>query len=346
MKKVGKPWWKWVSSKELENVKSQLRETKKNQVESVKSAKIGQTLKVNELKSPVHKFSIPHINVITATPFGSLKAQKGTHLDANSDSSENVSKCDNHDELKNENSTSGADKEEVDVFDVKYEEAEIVRNSENPPHKKEESSPKRRLSDIYPEYEPIRRLSADVRDADKAKSQIEVESQDVDHERVNSDGQSPQMTIVEQEKPVASLSVLTEDASRRFSKLAPAPTDSPHAKKVGTFSVIPTEKKKSVHDTSGELLQTDMPIVCEPNVIVSETINQTGLVLQPRPKPVASLSPLTDEASRKFSQLAPAPTDSPHAKQMGAFSVIPTENKKGIIFGSEMNEDKGQDDPL
>ena len=93
---------------------------------------------------------------------------------------------------------------------------------------------------------------------------------------------------------MASLDVLPDEASRKFSQLDPAPIDSPNAKMVGSFAVIPTEKPKDV----------------EPM------------------KPVASLDVLSDEASRRFSKLEPAPIDSPSAKQVGSFSVIPTEKPK------------------
>ena len=102
-------------------------------------------------------------------------------------------------------------------------------------------------------------------------------------------------------KPVAGLAVLSDDASRKFSQLAPAPTDSPNAQQVGNFSVIPTEKT------------LDVPAKA------------------PEDKPVASLAVLSDDASRKFSQLAPAPEDSPHAKIVGNFAVIPTERKPSKV---------------
>ena len=96
--------------------------------------------------------------------------------------------------------------------------------------------------------------------------------------------------------PEATTIELPDEASRKFSQLAPAPKNNPLAHQVGQFSVTPTEGQSPPTPSKPRLIQE--------NILV-----------------------IDDEAiSRKFSQLAPAPSNSPHAVQVGGkFTMIPTE---------------------
>ena len=103
--------------------------------------------------------------------------------------------------------------------------------------------------------------------------------------------------------PIASTIELPEDASRKFSQLAPAPKDSPLSQQVGQFSVTPTEGQSN----------TASPTSLKPALLHGQ---------------LSSLRQEEDYTSRKFSQLAPAPSNSPHAVQVGGkFTMIPTEAK-------------------
>ena len=104
--------------------------------------------------------------------------------------------------------------------------------------------------------------------------------------------------------PLASTIALPEDASRKFSQLAPAPKDNPLALKVGQFSVTPTEGKSDLQE---------------------ENIDKPCSIPEHRTLQIEDAA-----ASRKFSQLAAAPSNSPHAIQVGQkFTMIPTEKKHG-----------------
>ena len=96
--------------------------------------------------------------------------------------------------------------------------------------------------------------------------------------------------------PQATTIELPDEASRKFSQLAPAPKNNPLAHQVGQFSVTPTEGQSS--PTSSK------PTSIQENILMVDD----------------------DAISRKFSQLAPAPSNSPHAVQVGGkFTMIPTE---------------------
>ena len=104
--------------------------------------------------------------------------------------------------------------------------------------------------------------------------------------------------------PQASTIALPEDASRKFSQLAPAPKDNPLALKVGQFSVTPTEGKSD---------------------LTEENIDRPCSIPEHKTLQIEDAA-----ASRKFSQLAAAPSNSPHAIQVGQkFTMIPTEKKHG-----------------
>ena len=104
--------------------------------------------------------------------------------------------------------------------------------------------------------------------------------------------------------PEASTIALPEDASRKFSQLAPAPKDNPLALKVGQFSVTPTEGKSD---------------------LTEENIDRPCSIPEHKTLQIEDAA-----ASRKFSQLAAAPSNSPHAIQVGQkFTMIPTEKKHG-----------------
>ena len=92
-----------------------------------------------------------------------------------------------------------------------------------------------------------------------------------------------------------------EKSSRRFSKLPPAPRDSPNAKTVGHFAVIPTLQEEDTHEApSGQ------PEAAE-------------IILTP-----VTMLDLHNEKSRRFSQLPPASSDSPNAVKLGSkFTMIP-----------------------
>ena len=110
--------------------------------------------------------------------------------------------------------------------------------------------------------------------------------------------------IKSNELPQASTIALPEDASRKFSQLAPAPKDNPLALKVGQFSVTPTEGKSD---------------------LTEEAIDRPCSMPEHRTLQIQDAS-----ASRKFSQLAAAPSNSPHAIQVGQkFTMIPTEKTHG-----------------
>ena len=111
------------------------------------------------------------------------------------------------------------------------------------------------------------------------------------------------------ELPQASTIELPDDASRKFSQLAPAPKDGPLSQQVGQFSVTPTEGQAS----------SAAPTSVNPATQHSQfsALGQDSLI-----------SVGDDPTSRKFSQLAPAPSNSPHAVQVGEkFTMIPTEAK-------------------
>jgi predicted transcriptional regulator len=93
---------------------------------------------------------------------------------------------------------------------------------------------------------------------------------------------------------------LPDEASRKFSQLAPAPKNNPLSHQVGQFSVTPTE---------GQSSSTSSPTSSKPGSITENILMVDD-----------------DAISRKFSQLAPAPSNSPHAIQVGGkFTMIPTE---------------------
>ena len=329
LKKTAKPWWKWVSKTNLEMNKRRLREMNQCHVKDNTIPEID----INMVESVLPKFSVPSIYVITATPFGSLREQK---------------KLNQVPEVPVENVNPAKEEcntlKEIPVSNVGNEVDNGPCNMEQKmikgPEDKLEGNTQKVSNIVYEEYEPIRRLSADIREGkisnlyDVAKNDERIEC------HVSQDSKVEDITGVENSnKLVASLPALTEDDSRRFSKLAPAPADSPHAKQVGTFSVIPTEKKKSIRQL--EDVSINVPLDME--TIVIKLSDQIPSAVKPEPKPIASLSVLSDEASRKFSQLAPAPTDSPHSKQIGTFSVIPTEKKKSLpqcSIGLDENEGK------
>ena len=111
------------------------------------------------------------------------------------------------------------------------------------------------------------------------------------------------------ELPQASTIELPEDASRKFSQLAPAPKDGPLSQQMGQFSVTPTEGQAS----------SASPTSVNPATQSGQfsSLGQDSLI-----------SVVDESTSRKFSQLAPAPSNSPHAVQVGEkFTMIPTEAK-------------------
>ena len=111
------------------------------------------------------------------------------------------------------------------------------------------------------------------------------------------------------ELPQASTIELPEDASRKFSQLAPAPKDSPLAHQVGQFSVTPTEGQASPKSS----------LSLKPTAVHSQLSSL---------RKENTISVEEESTSRKFSQLAPAPSNSPHAVQVGGkFTMIPTEAK-------------------
>ena len=288
MKKTAKPWWKWIPRQELDIIRKDLKGVKDN-------LEVNKPVTIEE-NDPSLTFSIPHINVINPTPPGSLRNAEVKKPRKPIQGSQ--------DEQPKEDSAAEIISEPVDPQNDEPSILDLVARSV-----------KQVDTGVceYPEYEPLRRLSQDLREAKKREEEEALKAFD------NIDGGAPiiqdevtpkvvENTSSTRKKPVAGLTVLADNASRKFSQLAPAPTDSPNAKKVGFFSIIPTEKKRSLP--------------------ASDVSDQDVKSLEKQyEKPVASLAVLSNEASRKFSQLAPAPTDSPHAKKIGTFSIIPTERR-------------------
>ncbi len=137
----------------------------------------------------------------------------------------------------------------------------------------------------------------------------------------------------EEEEPKAETTDTTEvgtsliapeqERSRRFSNLPPASTESPAAKKVGSFAVIPTESPEARPPQP----QQEQPQ--EEQVQVQVHTPEPGP--EPDPEPVDAkpgsllVEPSNGEKSRRFSKLPPASTDSPLAVKMGSkFTMIPT----------------------
>ena len=289
LSKGGKPWWKILTNKELEAIKNARRaEQGLPPVDKPSASTISTQLppqNPNLLKvkqSP--GFAIPEINVVLATPQGSLRSLKPKMRPPVSQPTPKVVTT----TAQVIQSEPSAKAPYVTTAQINHSEP-----SADPPSQPEivikvevANESERATLDGYPEYQPIRRLSEDIREQ---KKRVEEEQNSAAEIEV-----VEETPVKEKVKPVASLDVLADEASRKFSQLDPAPIDSPNAKMVGSFAVIPTEKPKQ-------------PV-----------------------KLVASLDVLSDEASRRFSKLEPAPIDSPSAKQVGSFSVIPTEKNKDM----------------
>lgn len=121
--------------------------------------------------------------------------------------------------------------------------------------------------------------------------------------------QIPEIQIQESTPPKLDLNSV-EERSRRFSKLPPAPSNSPNAVKMGKFGVIPTPDK-IVKETS---MPENIVEEVEVNPMPEKTVKE------------ASLTPTSSEKSRRFSKLPPANVDSPNAVKLSSkFTMIPQE---------------------
>lgn len=193
---------------------------------------------------------------------------------------------------------------------------------------------------VYEDYEPLRRLSEDLRQEADICSTPPL---------LNSD---PGSSSTSPAKPLAGLATfLSDDASRKFSQLGPAPADSPYAIKLGNFSIVPTEHRSECKDLdqpnsqgsttrklpesagtdskrvsgSTSLAQGHPSQFASPGLTTSERLHNFDQDLGG----AASLSPPTASNSRslRFSQVAPAANDSPLTQKMGKFAITPTSGK-------------------
>ena len=148
----------------------------------------------------------------------------------------------------------------------------------------------------YPNYEPLRRMSADIREQkekeEKAKREKEAQISKVEPEETKAvnDTKVQNDNCSKQKDSEASFNTVYHTA-KEASEEAPKINEEVVASK----TTVTVEVHSSSSDTSSSEL------------------------------PQASTIELPEDASRKFSQLAPAPKDGPLSQQVGQFSVTPTE---------------------
>lgn len=112
-----------------------------------------------------------------------------------------------------------------------------------------------------------------------------------------------------------------DEKSRRFSQLPPARIESPGAKTIGSFAVIPTLQNNPEEGLepvlTSSISSTTPPTSTAPTTSTTPTSDASLGV---------TLSAGAAEKSRRFSKLPPASTDSPNAVKLGSkFTMIPTE---------------------
>lgn len=297
--KLSKPWWKWLSKSDLDNLHLQTG----HNAASVTSDE--------SPEDPGPQFTLPSIIIETATP---VTNPKMPHL--------NPAGIENPNFIEDE-----PDKPEKLV--------DLSAESYNTPVK---MSAKKHNKPVDTNIHPCE-INITSTDQDKLK---DLENEDtkepvdtIDHsssELVNSDTSS-KLTL---DAP--------EDKSRRFSKLPPAPQNSPLAVKEGSFTIIPRELTGSssvLHvsenkEPTGSASAT--PSLATP-VAENKELTGSSSCTSGLAAPVAKdtevtgasssltglAAPIVEDKSRRFSKLPPASSDSPYAKQIGNFAVIPSE---------------------
>ena len=312
----GKPWYKWMSKSELEKIRA----------EHAAAAKIEQGRPEPEVdqrresaaqpKQPESKPEVPKSTAVVAAPPPSKKEITETKTEKKADEQKKAEKKKSimagiiafskaEDKKAKAAKASTVDKPTFVIPEIVVDEASSDKYDSIDPHI--QNIPEQEA----PGMDPVGG-SAD----DPAQDVVDV-------------ADIVPLIVTEEEETTGTTEVGTsliapeQERSRRFSNLPPASTESPAAKKVGSFAVIPTESPEARPPQP----QQEQPQ--EEQVQVQVHTPEPGP--EPDPEPVDAkpgsllVEPSNGEKSRRFSKLPPASTDSPLAVKMGSkFTMIPT----------------------
>ena len=194
----------------------------------------------------------------------------------------------------------------------------------------------------YPYYEPLRRMSADIREQKEKEAARIREQKEKEAARIENEKEAIAATNIDNLNNRIKNNNKVQNGGKNDIVLTKNNVDE-HGNPID--SIEPYDKGQRHREDSGTSFSTVYHTVVEPSeeiktieeegmptktTVQVQVHSESGEKVSPDSLPQASTIALPEDASRKFSQLAPAPKDNPLALKVGQFSVTPTEGKSDL----------------